>query len=164
MGVEEKNPGCDVKAAFCMTDTQASEKGWGQGVPWSLQFINLQVPEVRLDTLDPVLFTAPPGGQTEHSQVQISTIIDRYAARTCERKCRSSTPSLWFSLVLFFLCKISSPFRENNNVFPFPSHIFMPFANLWFIPISRIVSHLKDKKLPWPLPAHLSSGKAVDTW
>ena len=30
---------------------------------------------------------------------------------------------------------LSSPFRENNNeeVFPFPSHIFMPLANLWFI-------------------------------
>ena len=32
-------------------------------------------------------------------------------------------------------CKISSHFRENNNVvvFLFPSHIFMPLANLWFI-------------------------------
>ena len=35
----------------------------------------------------------------------------------------------------FFLCKISNPFRENNNlvVFPFPSHISMPLANVWFI-------------------------------
>ena len=34
-----------------------------------------------------------------------------------------------------FLCKISSSFRENNNVvvFPFPFHIFMLLSNLWFI-------------------------------
>ena len=30
---------------------------------------------------------------------------------------------------------IESPFMENNNVvlFPFPFHIFMPLAKLWFI-------------------------------
>jgi hypothetical protein len=30
---------------------------------------------------------------------------------------------------------LSSTFRENNNVLllPFPFHIFMPLANLWFI-------------------------------
>ena len=43
-------------------------------------------------------------------------------------------PSLWISLVLFFLDvrTISSLFRENNNVvvLPFPFGIFMPLANL----------------------------------
>ena len=34
-----------------------------------------------------------------------------------------------------FLIKISSPFRENNNVvvFPYPFHILMPLVNLWLI-------------------------------
>jgi hypothetical protein len=31
-------------------------------------------------------------------------------------------------------------------------------------PPSRIVSHSKDKKFPWPLPAHSPSEKAVGTW
>ena len=45
-------------------------------------------------------------------------------------------PSLWISLVLFFLdVKFPSPYRENNNVvvFQFSFHIFVLLANLWFI-------------------------------
>ena len=44
------------------------------------------------------------------------------------------------------LCKISSPFRENNNVvvFPFPFHIDQFVVRL----PSRIVSFPKDKKFP----------------
>jgi hypothetical protein len=40
-----------------------------------------------------------------------------------------------FTCPLLSLCTISSLFRENNNVvvFPFPFHIFMPLANMWFI-------------------------------
>ena len=40
-----------------------------------------------------------------------------------------------FHLFSFYWCTISTLFRENNNlaVFPFPYHIFMPLANLWFI-------------------------------
>ena len=59
-----------------------------------------------------------------------------------------------------------SPFRGNNNVvvFPIPFHIFIPLANLWFIPPSWIVSYPKDKKFPWPLPAHPPSEKAVGIW
>ena len=32
-------------------------------------------------------------------------------------------------------CKMSSPFRQNNNlvVFPFPFHIYIPLVNFWFI-------------------------------
>jgi len=49
-----------------------------------------------------------------------------------------------------FLCKISSPFMENNNVvvFRFPLHIFMPLANVWFVLHSRIVPHPKEMKFP----------------
>ena len=41
-----------------------------------------------------------------------------------------------FACPLLSWCKISSPFRENNNnvvVLPFPFHIFMTLVNLWFI-------------------------------
>ena len=40
-----------------------------------------------------------------------------------------------FTCSLLSWCNISSPIRENNNVvvFPFPSHIFIPLANLWLI-------------------------------
>ena len=55
-----------------------------------------------------------------------------------------------FHFFLLSSCKISSSFRENNNmiVFLFPFHIFMPFANLCLIrlqgqfPILRIRSYL----------------------
>jgi hypothetical protein len=40
-----------------------------------------------------------------------------------------------FHLSSFFLMYNFMNFRENNNVvvFPFPFHIFLPLANLWFI-------------------------------
>ena len=67
-------------------------------------------------------------------------LINRYAA------CKAA-PDLWkrrllkyfitmvFTCHLFSWCKVSSPLRGNNNVvvFPFPFHVFMPLANLWFI-------------------------------
>ena len=39
-----------------------------------------------------------------------------------------------FHLIYSFLMYNFKSFRENNNVvvFPFPFHIFMPLANLWF--------------------------------
>ena len=40
-----------------------------------------------------------------------------------------------FTSPLLSWCTISSLFKENNNVvvLPFPFHIFIPLANLWFI-------------------------------
>ena len=57
-----------------------------------------------------------------------------------------SSPNLWkrmllkYSITVMFTCpilswcKISNPLRENNNVvvLPFPFHIFMSLANLYF--------------------------------
>ena len=52
-----------------------------------------------------------------------------------------------FNCPLLSLCKTSSPFRENNNVvFQFPFHVFLPLAKLCFIhlqghfPILRSIS------------------------
>ena len=62
--------------------------------------------------------------------------------------CLLAGPDLWkrmllnCSITMVFICpllswyKISSPFRENDNIIvllPFPFHIFAPMANLWFI-------------------------------
>ena len=43
--------------------------------------------------------------------------------------------TLMFTCPLLSCCKISSPFKENDNVavFQFPFHIFVSLANLWFI-------------------------------
>ena len=72
-----------------------------------------------------------------------------------------------FTCPLLSLCKISSPFRENKNmvVFPFPFHIFMPLANLWFIrlPILRTRScpdlypFIRLQEDHW----HLKEGKSL---
>ena len=53
-------------------------------------------------------------------------------------------------------------FRDKNNeiVFPFPFHIFMVLANLWF----SIVSNPKDKWLPCPLPAQPPFEKVISSW
>ena len=70
-------------------------------------------------------------------------------------KCSKCFITEVFTCPLLSWCTISSPIRENNNVVVFPLlfHI-MPLANLWIIRLQRIVFHPKDKKLPWPLPAH----------
>jgi hypothetical protein len=54
-----------------------------------------------------------------------------------------------------FLIKISSPFRKNNNVAVFLfSSISSCFGHFWILRIhSRIISHPKDKKFLWSLPA-----------
>ena len=79
---------------------------------------------------------------------------ERYAAcylvRTWGRECCLSVPSLWYSLVLFFLDEnFSSPLRENSMVvvFPFPSTSSWVGQVVVHSP-SRIVTHPKDKKLP----------------
>ena len=71
-----------------------------------------------------------------------------------------------FTCPLLSWCTISSLFRENNKVvvFRFPFHIFMPLAKFVVHRFSRIVSYPKDKKFPWPLSAHLPSGKTVGSW
>ena len=81
-------------------------------------------------------------------------------------------PDLWkimllkCSITMVFICPLLPfPFRKNNNlvIFPFTFPIFMPLANFWFIRTEG-VSHPKNKKLPWHLPAHPTSEKAVGTW
>ena len=55
--------------------------------------------------------------------------------------------SMVFTCPLLSGCKISSPFRENNNlVYPFPFRIFMPLANLLFI-------HIQSQ---FPIPRKIS--------
>ena len=57
--------------------------------------------------------------------------------------------SMAFTCPLLSWCKISSPFKENNNVvvFPFPFHIFMPLANLWFRPPEKPLAFGRGKIL-----------------
>ena len=73
-----------------------------------------------------------------------------------------------FTCPLLFWCKVSSPLKENFNVviiFPFPFHIFMPFANLWIIrlqeyfPILRTRSCTDLYPLIRPLGRPLALGK-----
>ena len=91
--------------------------------------------------------------------------------------CLLEVPNLWKSIPLkcsitmvytcpVSWCTISSLFRENNNVVVFPFHFphLHVVGQLVVHPPSRIVSHPKDKKLPWPIPAQSPSGKAVGSW
>ena len=55
-----------------------------------------------------------------------------------------------------------SPFRDNSHVAVFP--YFHAVGKFVAHPPSRIVSHPKHNNLPWPLPAHPPSQKAVGTW
>jgi hypothetical protein len=80
--------------------------------------------------------------------------------------CLLAGPDLWnrmplkcsitmvFTCPLLSWCKMSSHFRENNNVvvFPIPFHIFMPLANLWLIRLQRQFSILRTRSCPDPYP------------
>ena len=82
--------------------------------------------------------------------------------------CLLAGPNFWkrillkYSIIMVFTCpllswsKISSHFRENNNVivFPFPFHISMSLAKLRFISLQGSFPILK------PISAHLTSEKA----
>ena len=52
-----------------------------------------------------------------------------------------------FTCPLLFWCRISSPFRENNNVvvFQFHFHILMPLAHLWFIRLQGQFPNLRTR-------------------
>jgi hypothetical protein len=73
------------------------------------------------------------------------------------------------SITMIFTCsllswyKLSSRFRENSDVvvFPFPSHIFMPLAKMWFIRLQGIVSHPMDKKFPGFYPLIRPPGRPL---
>ena len=53
-----------------------------------------------------------------------------------------------FNLPSSFLCKISTPFKENNSVavFQFTFHIFVPLAHLWFIRLQGYFSILRARR------------------
>ena len=65
-----------------------------------------------------------------------------------------------FTCPLLSWCKISNPFRRKKKKGSIP----VSFPHLHVVGQLVIVSHHKDKKLPWPLPAHPSSKKAVGIW
>ena len=68
-----------------------------------------------------------------------------------------------FTCLLLSLCKICSPFRENNNVvvFPFPFNIFMPLTNLWFIHLQGYFPILRTKSCPDLYPLIRTAGRSL---
>ena len=80
--------------------------------------------------------------------------------------CLLASPDLWnrmllkcsitmiFTCPLLPWCEISSPFKETNP------HLHA-VGQFMVHPPSRIISHPKGKKFPWPLPAYSSSEKAL---